>query len=137
MRLAFLPLAAVLVACVGAAPTGGARAFDSEPWLEAYCRGGIAGIFNRVLADVHGDIHATRHPQDDPVPIVASEPDLVASWFATTEIASRIRVEAPGYAPYPYPDAIVCGVILHGPDGTFIIDAQRLHDDMMKFLPEN
>jgi hypothetical protein len=137
MRFVFLPVAAVLAACVAPAERAGAldRSVAYEAWLESYCRGGIAGIFNRVLADIHGDIHATRHPMDDPVPVVAREPDIVSGWFATAETAARTRVEAPGYAEYPYPDAIVCGVILHAEDGTYSVDAPALQEEMMKYLP--
>jgi hypothetical protein len=136
MRLALLPLAAALAACVPTLPAGAADgAIPADAWLEAYCRGGIAGIFDRVLAGAQGDIHAARHPTDDPVPVVAQEPGLVASWFAAFQAAGPTRVDGPGYAPYPYPDAIVCGVILHAPDGIYTVEAPALEDEMMRYLP--
>lgn len=133
MRLALLPLAAALAACVSTPPAGATAPAGS--WLEAYCRGGIAGIFDRVLAAPEGDIHATRHAIDDPVPIVARDPARVAAWFAAVDAAGPAPAEGPGYAPYPYPDAIVCGVILHTPAGSYTVEAPALQQEMMQYLP--
>lgn len=128
MRFAIAALTLVLVALPAAAGP------LPPPYIEAFCDGGIDGRYQHATVEPDGTIRATREYQAPrPWPIVATDPEAAARWFAALETAPVLG--PPGPTDIVVADGIDCGLELNKGQETVRYDLPAVMDEIVRMVP--
>ena len=128
MRLAIAALAAVLCAM----PAGAEEA--PYPLIEAFCDGGIDGRYQHATVEQDGTIRASnRYDTPRPWPVVASDPDAAARWFAALESATPANPRVPPEVVVA--DGIECGLELNKGQESVRYDLPDVLGEIVRYVP--
>jgi len=123
---------AVLAVALCALPTT-ARTLP-QPYIEAYCDGGIDGRYQHARVDPDGTVTATnRYDTPEPWPTVATDTAAAKRWFDAIESASP--VEPPDPKNPPVADGIECGLLLYERAAPKHYDLPEIHNEIVRHVP--
>lgn len=104
--------------------------------LEAWCVGGVAGIYEYVSVTADGEIRATNGFADRPWPVVGDDIAAASSWFAALALSGPADLVEPDDDAPVVTDAINCGLSVSGDGKVVQYDHPEVHQEIMVWLPE-
>jgi len=107
----------------------------TQPTIQAWCTGGIAGIYQYVSVTPDGEIRAVNRPVDGPWPVVGTDLAAASRWFAALALQGPADPVAEDDDAPVVMDAIHCGLSVSGDGKVVPYDHPDVHHKIMAWVP--